>query len=89
MQHIFQDRALVLQSLTFYAGSEQAMHQDFAFVPAQVASQLTATWVALEDIHPDSGPLAYIPGSHFLRKFEWGNGIFRNEQSTRSSHTSN
>src|SRR5471032_2370233 len=27
---------------------------------------LTAAWVAFEDIHPDSGPLIYYPGSHRL-----------------------
>jgi ectoine hydroxylase-related dioxygenase (phytanoyl-CoA dioxygenase family) len=27
---------------------------------------LMAAWIALEDIHPDSGPLFYYPGSHKL-----------------------
>jgi len=27
---------------------------------------LTAAWIAFEDIHPDSGPLEYYPGSHRL-----------------------
>jgi ectoine hydroxylase-related dioxygenase (phytanoyl-CoA dioxygenase family) len=27
---------------------------------------LTAAWIAMEDIHPDSGPLVYYPGSHKL-----------------------
>jgi len=27
---------------------------------------LTAAWIAFEDIHPDSGPLVYYPGSHKL-----------------------
>lgn len=27
---------------------------------------LVAAWIAFEDIHPDSGPLVYYPGSHQL-----------------------
>ena len=27
---------------------------------------LSAAWIAFEDIHPDSGPLVYYPGSHKL-----------------------
>jgi len=27
---------------------------------------LTAAWIAFEDIHPDSGPPVYYPGSHRL-----------------------
>jgi len=27
---------------------------------------LVGAWVAVEDIHPDSGPLVYYPGSHRL-----------------------
>ena len=83
LQHVFRDQLVVLQSLMFFTGSEQPIHQDFAFVPAKIPSQLAATWVALEDIHPDSGPLAYIPGSHVIDRFDWGDGMFRTEQSSR------
>jgi Phytanoyl-CoA dioxygenase (PhyH) len=82
--HIFRDSPVVLQSLNFSTGSEQHVHQDFAFVPAQVPSQLAASWVALEDVHPDAGPLVYIPGSQHIRKFDWGDGMFRTEQSSRT-----
>lgn len=84
LQHIFRDAPVVLQSLNFSTGSEQHIHQDFAFVPAQVRSQLAATWVALEDVHPDAGPLEYVPGSQHISKFEWGDGMFRTEESPRN-----
>ncbi len=83
LRHLFHDTVVVLQSLTFFTGSEQALHGDYAFVPAKVPSQLVGSWVALEDIEPDSGPLRYIPGSHVLPKFEWGDGIFRTPSSSR------
>lgn len=83
--HIFRDRPVVLQSLSFFTGSEQDMHADFAFVPACVPSQLVGSWIALEDIHIDSGPLKYIPGSQHCPKFDWGDGIFRTDKSTRTA----
>jgi phytanoyl-CoA hydroxylase len=66
VSHMFLDDVILLQTLTFMRSSEQAAHQDFAYVPSHIPSQLCAAWVALEDISPDSGPLAYIPGSHTL-----------------------
>ena len=83
LSHLFQDKAVVLQSLTFWRSSEQAQHADYAYVPAHIRSQLAATWIALEDIQPDSGPLCYFPGSHIARKFDWGNGIIRMPESTK------
>jgi hypothetical protein len=83
LDHVFRDRLIVLQSLMFFTGSEQEIHQDFAFVPAKIPSQLVASWVALEDIDPDAGPLAYAPGSHTIRKFDWGDGMFRTQGSSR------
>ncbi len=84
LRHIFRDTPVVLQSLNFSTGSEQHIHQDFAFVPAQIPSQLAASWVALEDVHPDAGPLEYIAGSQNIRKFDWGDGMFRTERSSRT-----
>ena len=86
ISHMFRDDVVLLQSLTFTRSSEQAAHQDFAYVPSHIPSQLCAAWFALEDISPDSGPLAYIPGSHTGRKFDWGDGIFRTPQSDRTDN---
>lgn len=83
LKHIFRAPPIVLQSLTFWRGTGQRLHQDFAYVPAKIPSQLAASWVALEDIHPDSGPLFYVKGSHFNQHFDWGNGILRTNDSTR------
>jgi ectoine hydroxylase-related dioxygenase (phytanoyl-CoA dioxygenase family) len=81
LHHVFNDTPVVMQSLTFIHGSEQMTHQDYAYVVPAIPSHLAATWVALEDIHIDAGPLAYYPGSHTLPKFEWGNGLFFTPQS--------
>ncbi len=41
-------------------------------------SHLAAAWFALEDVHPDAGPLFYYSGSHRCEKLNWGNGIIYN-----------
>jgi ectoine hydroxylase-related dioxygenase (phytanoyl-CoA dioxygenase family) len=76
MEHVSGQRMVAFQSLSFFVGSEQAIHQDYAFVPTPPRAQLMASWVALEDIQADAGPLEYIPGSHRLRKFDWEPGLY-------------
>lgn len=84
LSHVFRETPVAMQTLTFQRGSEQGVHQDYAYVVAQTPSHLAASWLALEDIHPDSGPLRYFPGSHTIRKFDWGNGLYLTAESTRN-----
>ena len=65
------------QSLYFEYGSQQALHRDPVFVQTQPPSHLVAAWIALEDIHPDSGPLVYVPGSHHLPYYQLAAGEHR------------
>ncbi len=81
--HVFQDTVVAMQSLTFQHSTEQSTHQDFAYVRAQIPSHLAATWIALEDVHPDAGPLFYYPGSHRIEKFDWGNGLYLTPESSK------
>ena len=78
LRHIFQADPCVLQSLTFYRGSQQPAHIDYPYVRTQTKlARLAASWIPLEDIHPDAGPLAYFPGSHRLAVsgiYDWGGG---------------
>jgi ectoine hydroxylase-related dioxygenase (phytanoyl-CoA dioxygenase family) len=76
LQHVFQDTPCILQSLFFIRGSQQPVHRDYPYVCVQKdISHLAASWVALEDVHEDSGPLAYYCGSQVPEKapfFDWG-----------------
>ena len=72
LRHLFRADVVAMQSLTFIHSSEQWAHQDYAYVASGIPSHLAATWTALEDVHPEAGPLAYYPGSHTIRKFDWG-----------------
>jgi len=57
--------AFPFQTLNFPVATEQAIHSDVVhFDTLPIRGLMTAAWVALEDIHPDSGPLQYYPGSH-------------------------
>ena len=54
------------QTLNFNKGSGQLAHSDSIHMTTYPLGYLIAAWVALEDIHEDSGPLFYYPGSHKL-----------------------
>ncbi|WP_317931760.1 phytanoyl-CoA dioxygenase family protein [Halioxenophilus sp. WMMB6] len=69
LQAVFQEPALAMQELYFEYGSQQAMHQDTAYVISQSPLSLLATWIALDDIEPGSGELMYYPGSHRFEPF--------------------
>lgn len=57
-------RAVAISSILFEYGSGQAIHRDPTYVQIPVPGQLTACWIALENIDRASGPLVYVPGSH-------------------------
>jgi ectoine hydroxylase-related dioxygenase (phytanoyl-CoA dioxygenase family) len=54
------------QTINFFTGSRRALHQDHVHMTTKPYGHLAASWVALEDIHPNSGPLMYAPGSQWL-----------------------
>ena len=54
----------VLQTIASHKGSQQPEHSDSIHMTTYPLGYLAAAWVAFEDIHPDSGPLVYYPGSH-------------------------
>lgn len=53
-----------LQTIASHKGSQQGVHSDSIHMTTYPLGYLTAAWIAMEDIHPDSGPLVYYPGSH-------------------------
>src|ERR1041385_2537315 len=54
------------QTITAHKGSQQLEHSDSIHMTTYPIGYLCASWTAFEDIHPDSGPLVYYPGSHRL-----------------------
>ncbi len=59
-------RAIPFQTIIGHKSSEQLQHSDSIHMSTYPQGYLVANWIAFEDIHPDSGPLVYHPGSHKL-----------------------
>jgi phytanoyl-CoA hydroxylase len=68
---IFEEEALLLQSLSFHQGTEQGIHQDTAYVATSEQMRLAAAWIALEDVAAGSGELMYYDGSHRLPEYHF------------------
>ena len=51
-------------NLTGWVSTRRRWHQDTYLNPYNVGDTYAAVWVALGDIHPDSGVFQYVPGSH-------------------------
>jgi ectoine hydroxylase-related dioxygenase (phytanoyl-CoA dioxygenase family) len=66
---IFEDNPLAFQSIYFHRGSQQAIHQDTAYVITKKPLSLVASWLSLQDIEPGSGELAFYPKSHKFDHF--------------------
>ena len=63
---LFEMNPYSYQSLNYPRSSLAATHSDYIHFGSYPANTMCAVWVALEDIHPDAGPLFYYPGSHKL-----------------------
>ncbi len=51
-------------ALTGWVSTERNFHQDNYLNPAELWSHYVAAWMALDDVHPDSGPFQFVRGSH-------------------------
>lgn len=64
MSFLLGKKVVPFQTINFMEGSRQRAHADVMHMTTFPKGFLIAAWVALEDIHPDAGPLFYYPGSH-------------------------
>lgn len=62
----FKTEPFPFQTLNFERGSSQRLHSDYYHFASSTDKEMVGVWVALEDIHPDSGPLEVCAGSHKL-----------------------
>ena len=89
LETIFQNPAVAMQSLSFTYGSQQAIHQDTAYVISKKPLHLAATWLALEDVQPGSGELIYYPGSHRFKHFLFNGELKGWEKKTHGTEQHN
>ncbi|MGE5107828.1 MAG: phytanoyl-CoA dioxygenase family protein [Sphingobacteriales bacterium] len=76
LEFLLDKEVVPFQTLNFKYGSGQKAHSDSIHMTTYPLGYLIAAWVALEDIHEDSGPLYYYPGSHklpYLLNNDFGN----------------
>lgn len=71
---VFQEEPVAFQTLYFENGSQQAAHQDTAFVYTDPPYHFVASWIALEDVGPDTGELFYYPRSHKIDDLTFADG---------------
>ncbi len=71
LTQLFERPPLAFQSLLFRWGTEQAMHQDTAYVVLRSPMEFVGCWIALEDVQAGSGELQYHVGSHRIPEYFW------------------
>ena len=90
VQLLMERKPAPFQTISGHTGSQQLPHSDSIHMTTYPIGYLSACWIAFEDIHPDSGPLVYYPGSHRLPYvFSRDVGIEENdfrEKGTESYH---
>lgn len=64
LSRLYARPAFPFQTLNFPVGTQQHLHSDAIHFSSQPERFMCGVWLALEDIHPDAGPLDYCPGSH-------------------------
>lgn len=66
LDQYFTTAPFAFQTLNFEKGSSQRLHSDDYHFSSSRPLEMVGAWVALEDVHPDSGPLEVCVGSHKL-----------------------
>ena len=64
MEQLIGEPAAVHLNLTGWVTTRRNWHQDTYLNPPHVGDYYVAIWIALETIHPDSGPFQFVRGSH-------------------------
>lgn len=67
LKDILESDPLLHLSLNGWKSTTRNWHQDSYLNPPFVLHNYIAVWIALEDIHPDSGPFQYCPKSNLGR----------------------
>ena len=58
-------------TINFIRSTQQPLHSDYVHFGTVPELELLGSWVALEDINPNSGPLQLVPKSHKSDIFEF------------------
>lgn len=71
LETLYQASPQAFSTINFLHSTQQPLHSDYVHFGTLPEGRLAGSWIALEDIHPDSGPLQVVPGSHKLDYFNY------------------
>lgn len=74
LNSLMAEPVVACNTLNMRRGSQQPYHVDSIYMTPVTHEKLLATWIALEDVHPDAGPLSYYPGSHQIPPYRFSSG---------------
>jgi phytanoyl-CoA hydroxylase len=74
LRYLLQSNPVACNTLTLEYGSQQRMHFDTFYMPPVTENKLIASWVALDPVRPENGPLRYVPGSHKTKPYIFSGG---------------
>ena len=74
LEELLEDEPVICNSLSFGMGSQQFDHLDTLYMTPVSTLGLVATWMALEDVGADAGPLRYYPGSNTIEPYRFSTG---------------
>jgi phytanoyl-CoA hydroxylase len=66
VQTILGEPGIIVQSMYFEGNPATWPHQDTYYLDSTRIGEMTAVWIALEDIHPGAGRFFVYPGSHTI-----------------------
>jgi ectoine hydroxylase-related dioxygenase (phytanoyl-CoA dioxygenase family) len=76
LRELLADEPVICNTLSLEYGSQQADHLDTLFMTPRTDGRLVASWMALEDVQDDAGPLRYFPESNHIEPYRFGDGTF-------------
>ena len=74
LAQLMEGEPMICNSLNFERGSQQPFHIDTWYMPPPVEGRMVVASIALDDVGPDNGPVAYYPGSHRIPPWRFSTG---------------
>jgi len=74
LEDLLGEPPVLCSSVNVERGGARPRHIDSLHLTPRTPHRLISSWIALEDAHPDSGPLIYYPGSHRIPLYVFNDG---------------
>lgn len=71
LKYLYDKKPLAFSTINFLTSTQQPLHSDYAHFGTLPELQIVGSWIALQDINSDSGPLQVVPKSHELEIYRY------------------